>query len=309
MNTRRQQLMFLALFLGFLCAGKAHAQEWWQGSLGPAPPTPSSSPVYEDDHGRSEPSYRRERDDYRPRREKPRDNRPKPPSRAELARREKERKREEVQKQQIQGELARLSGSFQIQRVQPDIELTPRGSDVPADTGVRPFGQIMVAQLSGVGTPASRIPVENLRRAAAILAPIMQAVKAGNMDSMSEEDMSFLASQSALAMEGAPLSVEIRDVPAGREDAIRRLAQQAQDIGTVQAEMQRATAERLRVEEQLVNVQKELQSDKGNKQALENQREKILRAYKTAYIAEADKKAEVKSMTGKVTYVWDTGAR
>jgi ABC-type phosphate transport system auxiliary subunit len=124
---------------------------------------------------------------------------------------------------------------------------------------------------------------------------------------MSEEDMSFLASQSALAMEGAPLAVEVRESPAGHEEDVRRLAQQAQDVETARVAAQQATVERLRVEEQLVKVQRELLSGKEDKGALEKRREEILRAYKTAYTNESDKKAEVQSKTGRVVVVWDSG--
>jgi ABC-type phosphate transport system auxiliary subunit len=124
---------------------------------------------------------------------------------------------------------------------------------------------------------------------------------------MSDEDMSFLASQSAQAMEGAPLAVEVREAPTGHEEDVRRLAQQVQDVEAVRVEAQQATAERLRVEEQLVKVQGELQSGKGDKATVEKRREEILRAYKTAYTNESDKKAEVQSKTGRVVVVWDSG--
>jgi hypothetical protein len=297
----------LWLFLTVVCTGIAGAQDWWRGTLGPAPPTPPSSPVGGDTRS-SPPVRRRGSGDYPPRRTEPRVERPKPPSRAELKRQEEARQRRAAQMQQIHGELARLSGSFQIKRVQSSIELTPRSDrsfGLPGDTGERPFGRIMADALSG-STPASRIPVENLRRAAAVLAPIVQALKPGSAG-MSDEDMSFLASQSALAMEGAPLAIEVRDSPDGHEEDVRRLAQQAQDLESARGEAQQATTERLHVEEQLVTVQKELQSGKGDKAALEKRREEILRAYKTAYTNESDKKAVVQSKTGRVVVVWDSG--
>ena len=299
--------LFLWLFLTVACTGIAGAQDWWRGTLGPAPPTPPSSPVGGDTRS-SPPVRRRDPSDYPPRRTEPRVERPKPPSRAELKRQEEARQRTAAQMQQIHGELARLSGSFQIKRVQSSIELTPRSDrsfGLPGDTGERPFGRIMAAALSG-STPASRIPVENLRRAAAVLAPIVQALKPGSAG-MSDEDMSFLASQSALAMEGAPLAIEVRDSPDGHEEDVRRLAQQAQDVESARGEAQQATTERLHVEEQLVNVQKELQSGKGDQAALEKRREEILRAYKTAYTNESDKKADVQSKIGRVVVVWDSG--
>jgi hypothetical protein len=161
----------------------------------------------------------------------------------------------------------------------------------------------MAAQLSGVGTPASRIPVENLRRAAAVLAPIVQALKSGNAG-MSDEDVSFLASQSALAMEGAPLAIEIREVKAGHEEDVRRLVLQAQDVEAARLAEQQATTERLHVEEQLVKVQKEMRSSKSDTEALKMRRETILQAYKTAYLNESNKKAEVQSKTGRVIEMW-----
>lgn len=298
MKTKR---IFLFLPLAIFLTGGAAAQDWWRGTLGPAPPEPPSSPVYSDTRTSPNRSYRREREE-RPRQEEP--PKPKPPSKAELRQREAERQRTEAQKRQLRGEFARLSGSFKIERVQSSIELTPRGTDVPPDDGRRPFGRIMAATLSG-STPASRIPVENLRRAAAVLDPILKAFKQGDLNGMSEEDMSFLAGQSALAMEGAPLSVTIVDAPAGREEQVRHLAQQAQDIEAAQTAAQQATAERLRIEERLVKMQRELSSGKGDTKALSSEREKLLVSYKSAWTAENDKKNAVKTMTGKVTVVWE----
>jgi hypothetical protein len=299
MNLKRISLFLL---LAIFCIDNAAAQDWWRGTLGPAPPEPPSKPVDSDTRTTPNRSYRREPTE-RPRRVEP--PRPKPPSKAELRQREAERQRTEAQKQQIRGEFARLSGSFKIQRIQPSIELTPRGSDMPPDDGKRPFGQIMVAPLAGIGTPASRIPTENLRRAAAVLDPILKAFKQGDLNGMSEEDMSFLAGQSALAMEGAPLSVAIVDVPSGREEQVRHLAQQAQDIEAARTAAQQATTERLRIEERLVKMQQELSSGKGDTKALSSEREKLLVSYKSAWTAENDKKNAVQTMTGKVTVVWE----
>jgi len=300
--------LFPWLGLIVLCAAIAPAQDWWRGTLGPAPPEPPSKPVDSDTRSTPDRSYRRDRED-RPRREQPRDDRPRPPGKAELKRQEEARQREAAQRQQIQGELARLSGGFQIRRVQPGIELSPHSDGsfgIAGDTGERPFGRILTAPLSGIGTPASRIPVENLRRAAAVLAPVVQALKAGNT-AMSDEDMSFLASQSALAMEGAPLAVEVREPPAGHEEDVRRMAQQAQDVEAARVAAQQATAERLRVEEQLVKVQKDMQSGQGDMEALKKRREGLLLSYKAAYTAEAGKKAELQSRTGNVVVVWESG--
>ncbi len=241
-----------------------------------------------------------------PRQERPTVEQPRPLSRAEVRQLEARQKLMEAQKQQVKGELARLSRGFQIQQAQPTIELTPRGNDYfnnSPDSGERPFGQIMVASLSGIGTPASRIPLENLRRAAAIL----DAFKPGNIGNMSEEDMSFLASQSALAMEGAPLSVVIVDAPAGKEEQARQLVKQAQDIAMVRAAAQQATAERLRVGERLVKVQQELQAGKGDATALSSEREKLLVSYKKAWTAETDNKEKLRDKT--IEYIVISGGK
>jgi hypothetical protein len=298
--------IFLGLIFGILCAGSAHAQQWWQANLPPPPPTPPSS-SYGDTRGPSSTQYRRNTDNTT-HNEPQRENRPKPPSRAELARAEAERKQRAIQTQQLRVELARLSGSFQIQHLAPTLELKP-GGQLLFNAAISPetsFATILVAPISGIATPASEIPTENLRRAAAVLAPILRALKSNS--GMSDEDMSFLASQSALAMEGAPLSIAVRDLPVSDEEPTRRLAEESQNIGLAQAASERATAERLRVEEQLVNIQKQLLSGNGDNAALSNQREKLLLAYKSAYTSEADKKARVKNMMGSVRIVWEKGA-
>jgi hypothetical protein len=295
--------LILSLSLIVWGAGIASAQDWWRGSLGPAPPTPPSSPVDSDARGDSGRIQRRDPEESPTRRAKPREEQP--PSRAELERQAEAHQREVAQRKQIRGELARLAGSFQIQHLQPSFELRPHldaSFGIPRDIGERPWGRIMATSLSGI-TPASRIPVENLRRAAAVLMPIMQALAAGNTG-MSDEDLSFLASQSALAMEGAPMAVEIRESPAGHEEDVRLLAQRAQDVETTRNAAQHATAERLHVEEQLVKVQQEMQSDKSDTETLKKRREALLQAYKTAYTNESNKKAEVQSKTGRIIEVW-----
>lgn len=206
---------------------------------------------------------------------------------------EQYRQRQAAQRQLIQGELTRLTGSFQVQRIQPSIELQPRSDGtfgIVPDSGPPPFGAILAAPLAGIGTPACRIPVENLRRAAAVLDPIVQAFKRHDLSGMSEEDMSFLASQLALAMEGAPLSIAVVDVPSGREEQTRQLAQQAQDIETARTGAQQATTERLRIEERLVRLQQELTAGKGDTKALSSERERLLVSYKSAWTAETTKR-------------------
>ncbi len=247
-------------------------------------------------------------DCYSPHQQRPTVEQPRPLSWAERKQLEARQRLMEAQKQQIKAELSRLTRGFQIQRAQPTIELTPRGNDYfnrSPDSGERPFGQIMVASLSGIGTPASRIPLENLRRAAAIL----ERFKPGNIGNMSEEDMSFLASQSALAMEGAPLSVVIVDAPAGKEEQARQLVKQAQDIEVVREAAQQATAERLRVGERLVKVQQELQTGKGDPKALNSEREKLLVSYKEAWTVETDNKGKLGDLEKKIVYVVISGGK
>jgi hypothetical protein len=297
---------FVSLSLLLIFAGTAGAQDWWRGTLGPAPPTPPSSSGNSDTRSSSG-SYRREPREPRQPRE-PSVQRPKPPSKAELRQQEQYRQRQAAQRQLIQGELTRLAGSFQVQRIQPTMELRPHSDgafEIAPDSGPPPFGAILAAPLAGLGTPPSRIPVENLRRAAALLDPIVQAFRRPDLNGMSEEDMSFLASQSALAMEGAQLSVKIVDAPAGREEQTRQLAQQAKDIETARTEAQQATTERLHIEERLVRLQEELTAGKGDTKALSSERETLLVRYKSAWTVENDKKNTEKNMTGKVTVIWE----
>lgn len=304
----------LFLILSFsVCIGSAQAQEWWQGTLGPAPSVPEGveiGPPTERSGGQgghSSDSY-----DSLPSQQERRNDQPGPQLRALYSilnsisiSRLVASWREQAHTQQIKDELARLSMGFQIRRAQPTIELTPRGDgyfNTSPDSGERPFGAIMVASLSGIGTPASRIPVVNLNRAAAI----MQVLRPSNIGSMSDEDISYLASQSALALEGAPLSVEIRDLAVGREDDVRRLVQQVQDVETVRAAAERATTERLRVEEKLAKAQKDLPSRKEDSEGPKSQRdENLLKLYKTVYNTETNLKVEVNNKIGKVTEVWE----
>lgn len=203
------------------------------------------------------------------------------------------------QKQLIKGELVRLSRGFQMNRAGPSIELTPHSDlsfGIIPDSGMKPFGPIMATSLGKIATPASRIPTENLRRAAAIL----EAFEPNTIGSMSEEDMSYLANQAAQAMEGAPLSVVITYLPQRREDDTRRMVQQAQEIETARAHAERATSERLQVEEQLISVQKDLQAGTGNSAALRTQQDKLLLSYKAAYNVETHAKDRHRDMTRRV---------
>jgi hypothetical protein len=254
--------------------------------------------------------YRGYKGEPRPERERSREEAPKrksetekPMSNAEQKLWKDKQKRVAEEKQKTRGELLRLSRAFQMNRAGPSTELTPHSDlsfGIIPDNGMRPFGSIMATSLGGIATPASRIPSENLRRAAAIL----EAFKPKTIGSMSEEDMTYLADQAAQAMEGAPLSVQIIYLPERREDDTRRIVQQAQDIEAARAVAASATSERQRVEEQLVKVQQNLQAGTGDSEALKNQREKLLLSYKAAYNAETRAKDRYKDMTGKVTTVW-----
>jgi len=241
------------------------------------------------------------RNDEEPKRESKAE---KPMSNAEQQFWKDKQKRVAEQKQKTKDELLRLSRGFQMNRAGPSTELTPHSDlsfGIIPDNGTKPFGPIMATSLGSIATPANRIPSENLRRAAAIL----EAFKPNTINSMSEEDMSYLANQAAQAMEGAPLSVRITYLPERREDDTRRIVQQAQDIETARAVAVSATSERLRVEEQLVKVQQNLRAGTGDSEALKNQREKLLLSYKAAYNAETHAKDRHKDMTGKVTYRWE----
>jgi len=237
----------------------------------------------------------------------PRPEQPRRPSRAELRRAEEAAKRDAVQRQHIQAELHRLTTNLQVHQIQSTIELRPRsdGSFGITPSDEQPFGAILAARLSGKGTPASRIPTENLRRAAAVLAPVMESVRKGSAGNMSDEDMSFLAGQAALAMEGAPLSVVVTG-STGKEEQARQVAQQAEYLEAAQEAAQQAHDERLRLETTLINVQRDLKAGKGDTKALIGERDELAASYKSALKTEKDKKEEVRKRASTVTEVWET---
>jgi len=225
-------------------------------------------------------------------------------NRKRVERQQAERREYEAKTQPIKAELVQVAESIlEVVPTQPALELKPSNGEyfgIPLDTGRKPFGSILVTAVGGIGTPASRISDVNLRRAAAVLAPM---VSAETMNSMSEEDVAFLAGQSALAMEGAPLSVVIREVPVGREARVRQLAQQAQDVEALRAEAERASALVQAIENDILNVQYRISTGKGDAEALRKEREAFLSSYKSAHTIANDKRASVRAMAARVFYV------
>jgi F0F1-type ATP synthase membrane subunit b/b' len=228
----------------------------------------------------------------------------KPLSRAEKKAFETRQKNISAQKRQTKRELARLSKDLLVQVPQPTFEIAPKGSDlfgIQTDNGKRPFGEVMALAVAGVGTPANRIPTVNLRRAAAILAPL-------TTENMSEEDMSFLASQSALAMEGAPLAVVVRDVTTGSETRVRQWVQQSQGLEPLRGEAERASAAVRDIEKDLARVQNQISSGQGDAESLRKERESLLMPYQSAYFKAREKQEAFRLTAGRVIYVQEPKA-
>lgn len=297
MMIRRFSLAACLLCL-FVIEGRG---EWWQGSGGYSVSVPKTYPI-DPPSTRSE-SGRRVRDaGDRPRQGNARSE----PGFFQRIFDEWEKKKSARERQEevrrVKEEIARISSGLSVQMPASTMKLAPAGtlffSIAPAQSG----HEIAAGPISGIRTPAERIPIENLRRAAAILEPISAAMKTDNP--LSDEDVSYLASQSALAMEGAPLGVEIRALPNRREEVTRQIAKQSQELGQLQMEAEAATAERLKVEERLVKVQAAITRGQGDTTSLLKEREELLRGYKDAYAKESGKKEEVRGKSGKLRYVW-----
>lgn len=275
--------------------------EWWQGSGGYSVSVPKTYPI-DPPSSRSDPGRRVRNDDDRPRKENPR-NEPgffqKIFDEWEKKKNARERQEEE---RRVKEEIARISTGLSLQMPASTMALTPGGTPffntAPAQSG----HEIAAGPISGIRTPAERIPIENLRRAAAILEPVAAAMKTGNL--LSDEDVSYLASQSALAMEGAPLGVEIRALPNHREEVTRQIARQSQELGRLQMEAEAATAERLKVEERLVKVQAAITRGQGDTASLLREREELLRSYKAAHAKESGTKEDARGKSGTLRYVW-----
>jgi hypothetical protein len=285
---------FLASLLIFLMAPDSRGGEWWQGSMpsGSSITVPQTKPAYPSSP-RSGSEHQWHRDDGTSRTEKPREG---PGFFQQLysdykAKENEEKHQKEVRR--VKEEIATISSGISVQMPPSPVKLAPSGTPFFNTSMTHSGYEIAAGPISGIRTPANRIPRENLRRAAAILAPIAGAMSSGKF--LSDEDAYFLARESAQAMEGAPLSIEVRDIPNGREDDTRRLAKQAQDMGQARIEAERATAERMRAGERLAKVQEAITRRQGNADALLREREELLKSYKSAYQKELGIKEGIRS--------------
>ena len=248
-----------------------------------------------DDDGRPPPQQRESSQDAQSRR-------------AEVARVAQERKEQERKEQKeqeriafVQSQVTRFSTKLEVHYPASSIELVPKGGNFfhysPADASGS-FGRIIVAPLA-VGIQASQIPAESMTRATSILKPVLASLSSrGN--SMSDEDLSFLSNQAALAMEGAPLAVTFSGaggVSSSEETETRGLVAQVQDIAAAQTALASATARRVHFEKELAEIQKKLTSGGVDPSVLGDQRENILGEYRTAFIREREKQTVVQDIT------------
>jgi hypothetical protein len=117
-----------------------------------------------------------------------------------------------------------------------------------------------IARVAMKGTP---IPKEALRRAVAILAAVeaqLQGSSGGNLPA--SEEIAFLASQAALALEGAPLQVIVSEHdpigPPRSLDAIRPIVE---DLGRQQATLDHASTTRIQTLKAYEELKKERVAD------------------------------------------------
>lgn len=140
--------------------------------------------------------------------------------------------------------------------------------------------------LAKVETPASRIPIENLRRAAAIVARIPNGE--GEDD---EEDMAFLASQAAQALEGAKLKVDVSDSSVQVSNgAARRFGDTVEQLGRATEEWETAVAARMAIEKEIRAIRQG--SEKPSDESLNT----LSRRYEAALVSEKRASSNVKEI-------------
>jgi len=149
-------------------------------------------------------------------------------------------------KQELKNNILRLTSPVSVVMPVSSVVVQPGTSFFNIQAGTE---TILAAPLAGVKTPGSKVPIENLQRAAAILASLTSA-----MGNMTDEDASFLAGQAAFAMDGAPLQVLVAIPvtlrPEDKEQA-RQLAQLTEGIQKESRELEASLAARTEVEKRL----------------------------------------------------------
>ncbi len=188
---------------------------------------------------------------------------------AAWAAREQER---QAGRRNLRANLIRLSTQFEVREAKPGITVRPGTGffGVPSGPEVT-----LTESLGTVRTPGSRIPLENLQRAAAILRYAADA---------RGEDASFLAGQAALAMDGAPLEVEV--MPGAAEltpEQVTVLAGLVEEGGRLREELEAATATRRDSERNLTRLGALLKDNAADKAELGRQIRAEYVRYQAAY--------------------------
>jgi len=185
------------------------------------------------------------------------------------AAREQERR---AGRQILRANLIRLSAPFDVNEEKPKLTVRP-------GTGL--FGQpsgpevTLTESLGTVRTPGSQIPLESLQRAAAILQYAAGA---------KGEEASFLAGQAALAMDGAPLEVDVRPgAGALSPEQVTELAGLVEEGSRLREELDAATATRLDSERNLTRLGALLKEDAADKAELNQQLPVEYARYQLAY--------------------------
>lgn len=155
----------------------------------------------------------------------------------------------------------------------------------------------MARAVGSIRTPASAIPLENLRRAAAVLG----AVSAG----LSDEDQAYLANQAADAMVGQALTVYVPPARAAspeQAEETRRFAAAAQSYAAQQLLADNATATRVAAAKALAQANVDAYMAQGDRTEKVDKRDALKKEYEASTVAEAKAKKTAKAAAKTVTY-------
>jgi glutathione synthase/RimK-type ligase-like ATP-grasp enzyme len=142
---------------------------------------------------------------------------------------------------------------------------------------------------TGIRTPPSQIPTENLRRAAAIA----RSLRPAGGSELSEEDQYQLANEMAKAMNGDALSVDIVEVGRGGEKEMRQVAEQGVQIGNLSQSYEQARTDRLAHEKRLVEIAEKQKSGQVLSTDEVRDRDTVLGQYRTAHMKESGFKENI----------------
>ena len=110
----------------------------------------------------------------------------------------------------MDGELKDISRAIRAQLSNVPLGTGSPGSRIFGTTPVSPR-EVLTGAIGSMITPASGVATEDLRRATIILSPVIAMLKGGSDNDLSPEDLAYLGSQAAEAMEGGAVNLVIPD--------------------------------------------------------------------------------------------------